>query len=359
VTTAVASRVEDPWVSALPRVVVVVGAGGVGKTSVAAALGLLSARAGDRTLVMTFDPARRLEASLGIGEAAGGELVAVGGDRSIGAGLDASLLDARATFDGLVRRHAPEPAAARRVLDNRFYRELGEGLSGILEYMAVERLFEVVAAGRHDRIVLDTPPTAQALDFLDAPRRIVSFLDAGGGRAPRRPWFDQRGRLAVGGPLRRPLERLVERVVGLDLVREIAELLAAFEPLFEGFRERAAAVEELLRSERTGFLLVAGADRQRLPDVLFFARSLVERRMRLDRVIVNRVQPRIERAREPGEPPPISLLRVLGEQDAASVARLRSLLGDRWPLVELPMMAREPSSLAGLEELSSLLSASR
>jgi anion-transporting ArsA/GET3 family ATPase len=218
--------------------------------------------------------------------------------------------------------------------------------------MAVERLFEVVAAGRHDRIVLDTPPTAQALDFLDAPRRIVSFLDAGGGRAPRRPWFDQRGRLAVGGPLRRPLERLVERVVGLDLVREMAELLAAFEPLFEGFRERAAAVEELLRSERTGFLLVAGADRQRLPDVLFFARSLVEREMRLDRVVVNRVQPTVEQAPAAGEPAAITFVRALGEQDARAVDRLRSLLGERWPVVVLPMLAREPSSLDGLEALA-------
>jgi len=348
------SRAAESWVAALPPVVVVVGAGGVGKTSVAAALALLSARAGDRTLVMTFDPSHRLKDSLGVGGAKGAEVVPVG-DQPIGAGLEASLLDARATFDGLVRRYAPDEASARRVLENPFYRELGEGLSGILEYMAVERLFEVVANGRHARIVLDTPPTAQALDFLDAPRRIVSFLDAGGSRAARRPWFDQRGRLAVGGPLRRPLERLVERVVGLDLVREMAELLAAFEPLFQGFRERAVAVEELLASERSRFLLVAGPDRQRLPDALFFARSLVDRGMRLDRVVVNRVLPRVGRAERSGEPPAISLLRALGEHDGTSVERLRSLLGLEWPVVELPMMPREPSNLDALEELAAEL----
>jgi anion-transporting ArsA/GET3 family ATPase len=349
--------VTRSWIDALPEVVVVVGGGGVGKTSLAAATALASARAGTPTLVMTFDPSRRLKDSLGIGEGSGAVAVRGPAGETLGGGLEASLLDARATFDALVRRYAPDAAAAARILDNRFYRELGGGLAGILEYMAVERLFEVSTEGRHGRVVLDTPPTAQALDFLDAPRRIVSFLDAGGGRAPARPWFDGRGRLAVGGPLRRPLERLVDRVIGLGLAREIAELLAAFEPLFRGFRERAFAVEELLRSARTRFVLVCGPDAQRLPDVLFFARALVERGMALDRVVVNRLHPRVRRPPAEGEPEPLRLLRALGERDAAAVARLRTLLGSGWPVLEVPMLAEEPASLERVATLADLLAA--
>ncbi|HVS13611.1 MAG TPA: ArsA-related P-loop ATPase [Thermoanaerobaculia bacterium] len=346
------------WIHELPEVVVVGGAGGVGKTSLAAAIALASARGDARTLVMTFDPARRLKDSLGVEAAATPVAVRLPGGQPPGASLEASLLDARASLDGLVRRYAPDPRTAARIFDNRFYRQLGGGLAGILEYMAVERLFEAVTEGRYDRIVLDTPPTAQALDFLDAPRRIVSFLDVSGGRAAARPWFDSRGRLAMGGPLRRPLERLADRVVGLGLVREIAELLAAFQPLFAGFRERAGEVEALLRSARTRFVLVAGPDLQRVPDVLFFARALVERGMALDRVVVNRVQPRVARAPADGEPEPLALLRSLGERDAAGSGRLRQLLGAEWPVLEVPMLAREPASLERLATLAERLAAS-
>jgi len=148
---------------------VVVGSGGVGKTTLAAALGLSAARAGRRTLVMTFDPSLRLKDALGVGERARDQEVPVRVDTP--GRLDVSLLDARATFDRLVLEYSPDEAAARRILDNRFYRHLAGGLAGILEYMAVERLFEVTAARRYDRIILDTPPTRQALDF---PRPIRS-----------------------------------------------------------------------------------------------------------------------------------------------------------------------------------------
>jgi anion-transporting ArsA/GET3 family ATPase len=173
----------------------------------------------------------------------------------------------------------------------------------------------------------------------------------------RRPWFDQRGRLALGGALRRPLERLADRVVGLGLVREIAEFLTAFEPLFAGFRQRASAVEALLTSARTRFVLVSGPDPQRVSDVLFFARALTERGMTLDRVVINRVHPRVAAARQTDEIAALSRLRVLGERGAAAIDTVRTLLGARWPVLEVPLLANEPASLDRLVELSELLSA--
>ena len=141
------------------RLIVVVGAGGTGKTTLAAALALGSAREGRRTLVMTFDPSLRLKDALGVGEAAKDEPVRVDAE---GPGqLDAALLDARRTFDRLIRTYAPDAAAAERIFSNRFYRDLAGNLAGILEYMATERLFEMRASGRYDRIILDTPPPAR------------------------------------------------------------------------------------------------------------------------------------------------------------------------------------------------------
>jgi anion-transporting ArsA/GET3 family ATPase len=173
-------------IAQLPPLVVVVGSGGVGKTSLAAALGLLSAEEGRDTLVMTFDPSLRLKDSLGVGEAARDKEVEVAVETP--GRLAASLLDARRTFDRLVERYAEDADDQKRILENRYYRQLAGSLAGILEYMAVERLFEVFDAGRYDRIILDTPPTRQALDFLEAPERIVGASE---GYDPPRPFWRQ------------------------------------------------------------------------------------------------------------------------------------------------------------------------
>ena len=276
-----------------PRLLVVVGAGGVGKTTLAAALGLLSARGGTDTLVMTFDPSHRLKDALGVGGEAGVETRV-----ELGAGvagrLDASLLDARRTFDGLVDRYAPDQAARDRILGNRFYRHLAGSLAGILEYMAVERLFEVWRDGRHERVILDTPPTRQALDFLTAPRRMVSFLDSGAVRVGTRRWFDDDGHLRgtrALGALGRKFEQFLDEVVGLELLRDMAEFFQAFGPLYEGFRRRAWEVEKLLVSPQTVFFLVSGAGEENVPDTLFFARKLGETGHHLGPVLVNRLHP--------------------------------------------------------------------
>lgn len=334
---------------------VVVGSGGVGKTTLAAALGLSAARAGRRTLVMTFDPSLRLKDALGVGERARDREVPVRVDTP--GRLDVSLLDAGATFDRLVLEYSPDEAAARRILDNRFYRHLAGGLAGILEYMAVERLFEVTAARRYDRIILDTPPTRQALDFLEAPDRVVGFLEGGAVRLAVRPWFDERGRLRAGvGPVRRGIEELLDRVIGLDLLREIAEFFRAFAPLYEGFRRRAAEVRKLLCAPETLFLLVAGPGEERIPDTLFFARRLREQGHHLGPIVVNQTHPLLPLdSADPrltgrmGEG--LRLLAWLGERDARGLAELRGLLGRDQRLVDLPFLAEPPTDLRSLEAL--------
>ena len=339
-----------------PSLIVVVGSGGVGKTSIAAAYGLLSARAGDDTLVMTFDPSLRLKDSLGVGDAARDREVRVA--LPDGAPLHASLLDARATFDRLIGRYAPDDASRRRILENRFYDHLAGHLAGILEYMAVERLFEVATESRHARIILDTPPTRQALDFLGAPERIVGFLDSGALRIALRPWFDESGHLKPArrlGALGRSLEGLLDRVVGLGLLREMAEFFQAFAPLYEGFRERALAVQELLKSERTLFVLVCGPGEERIPDTRFFARKLLETGHHLAALVVNRIHPVELADGGPAVGAGAEILAWRARQDARGVERLADLLGAERALDAVPLLAREPSDLAGLGRLAGRL----
>jgi anion-transporting ArsA/GET3 family ATPase len=343
-----------------PQLVLVVGAGGVGKTTLAASLGLVCAQLGHDTLVMTFDPSLRLKDTLGVGDHARDREVAVSVD---GPGkLSASLLDAKQTFDRLVRRNAPDEAAANRILNNRFYEHLAGNLAGILEYMAVERLFEVAAEQRYGRVILDTPPTRQALDFLDAPSRIVGFLDSGAVKFALRPWFDGDGRLkptARLGVLGRSVESFLDRIVGIDLLRDMAEFFQAFAPLFAGFRERADSVQALLRSSGTVFVLVTGPGEERVPETLFFARQLVERGYHLGPLVVNMVHPRGSaelRARSDlGEGP--RLLSWLGERDHQGLAALERLLARGQGLVAVPLLPEEPTDIASLEALGRLVTA--
>jgi len=343
--------------------VIVVGSGGVGKTTLAAAMGVAAAGAGRDTLVMTFDPSLRLKDALGVGEEAREREVAVPLEALGASGrLDASLLDARRTFDRLVARYAPDEAARRRILDNRFYQHLSGGLGGILEYMAVERLFEVAAEGRYQQVILDTPPTRQALDFLEAPSRIVDFLDSGALKVALKPWFDEEGRLRAAsrwGPLGRRAERFLDEVVGLDLLRDMAEFFQAFGPLFAGFRERAQAVEALLRSPRTRFVLVSGPGAERIPDTLFFARRLEQAGYHLGPILVNRVHPRFRSGGEAPTAPALAdgreLLVWLGERDHRGLAELAGLLSREQPLIDVPLLPGEPTDLPSLAALGRLL----
>lgn len=354
-------------ISAAHPLTIVVGSGGVGKTTLAAALGALAAREGQKTLVMTFDPSLRLKQALGVGEEAKESEIPVAFDAP--GTLHASLLDARRTFDKLIARYAPTEEAAERILANRFYQHLSGSLGGILEYMAVERLFEVAAEGRYSQVILDTPPTRQALDFLEAPARIVGFLDSGALRVALKPWFDEEGRLRATsrwGVLGRGAERFLDNVVGLDLLRHMAEFFQAFGPLYEGFRERATAVEQLLRSPRTRFLLVSGPGDERIPDTLFFARRLEAAGYPLAAIVVNRLHPELPMppslrdvpiSDDPTRPTGWQLLSWAADRDQKGLAALRALLAEDRPLAALPLLPDEPTDLAALEALGRQLAA--
>ena len=331
------------------RLLVVVGAGGVGKTTLAAGLGLHAAREGHRTLVMTFDPSLRLKDALGVGDSARDEAVRVKTDAP--ARLDVILLDARQTFDRLIARYAPDEAAAQRIYQNRFYRELAGRLAGILEYMAVERLFEVSKAREYDRIILDTPPTRQALDFLEAPDRIVDFLDSGAVKLALNPWWEK-------GPIKfaaKGVEGLADKLIGNRLLADMLEFFRAFGPLYDGFRERAAEVQKLLRAKETLFTLVAGPGEDRIPDAMFFARKLKEAGHRLGPIVVNQVHPRADR-RSGGQADSafadgLALFEYLGERDHRGIEKLRKLLSKDEPLVVVPLQAAPPAALGELEAL--------
>ena len=334
---------------------IVVGSGGVGKTTLAAAMGLNAASEGQNTLVMTFDPSMRLKDTLGVGEEARDKEIRVATDTP--GSLHATILDARATFDRLVERYAPDEASRRRILNNRFYRHLAGSLAGMLEYMAVERLYEIWVEKRYDRIILDTPPTRQALDFLEAPDRIVGFLDSGALRIALKPWFDEEGHIMGAtrlGFLGKRLEAFLDRMVGLGLLRDMAEFFQAFGPLFEGFRGRAVEVQQLLKAKETLFVLVSGPGEERIPDTMFFARRLEETGYNLGPVIVNRVHPRYEKGPvDGGSESARQALRVLewlGERDQIGLEQIRNLLAER-PLVALPLLPIAPTDLDSLEDL--------
>jgi len=333
---------------------VVVGAGGVGKTTLAAALGLEAARSGQRTLVMTFDPSHRLKDALGVGDEAREGAVRVKGTSGR---LEVALLDARSTFDRLIRRYAPDEASAERIFTNRFYRDLAGSLAGILEYMAVERLFEASAERQYDRIVLDTPPTRQALDFLEAPDRMVSFLESGAVKLALSPWWERGG---VGRmPLRiaaKGVEEVADRIMGKRLLRDMVEFFRAFQPLYDGFQERAQEVRKLLRARGTVFALVAGPGPDRIPDALFFARKLKEAGHRLGPVVVNGVAPRV--APPTGEGPArdgAALFHHLGARDHRGLEQLTRLLAGAHPVVVVPLHPTPPTDLPGLADIGTAL----
>lgn len=237
-------------VLARSEVALVLGSGGVGKTTSAAALGVAAAEMGREAVVVTIDPARRL------GEAFGGELqnepVPVEVPGAPGS-VEAAMLDPAATFDGLVREYAPDPDRAEALLSNPFYLNVSRSLSGVHEYMATERLYQLVQSGRYDLVVVDTPPSQQAIDFLDAPDRMVRFLNHRMYRALAAP-----GRFAVrtAGMAGRALAGLLSGVVGGQVVEDVAAFFAGFEGMEKGFASRAAATEELLRSPTTARVLV-------------------------------------------------------------------------------------------------------
>jgi len=270
-------------------VVVCCGTGGVGKTTVAAVLALEAARRGRRAVVVTIDPAKRLADALG--------LAGLTNDPSLIRGewpgeLWAMMLDTKSTFDALVAKYAPDPKQAASILENRFYRNIAGALSGTQEYMAMEKLYELHNDGRFDIIVVDTPPSRNALDFLDAPRRLTRFLDH---RLFRLLMMPTRAYLKAVNVATQTFLRAVSRVVGVEVVQDAVAFFQAFEGMEDGFRQRALRVRALLADPGTSFVLVTSPRRDAVDEGMFFARKLTESEISIDGLVVNRMHPRFGR----------------------------------------------------------------
>jgi anion-transporting ArsA/GET3 family ATPase len=266
------------------RVVLCCGSGGVGKTTVSAALSVKWAQEGARVAVLTIDPARRLAQSLGMGNL-GNEPQPVPLDGAPGR-LDAAMLEARATFDAVVRRLARSPEVADRILRNRYYQYAATGLGGSHEYMAQERLLELWQSNRYDIVVLDTPPTRQALDFLRAPERMASLMDEGVLRWLVMPASTGGWRaLELGSEA---VAKVLRSLLGERTVTEIGEFFEGFREIGESFRTRSIRVKELLRDPETRILLVTSPTATAEAEALYFLQMLRERGMPFGGFIVNR-----------------------------------------------------------------------
>jgi anion-transporting ArsA/GET3 family ATPase len=360
------------------RLLVCVGPGGVGKTTLGAALALAGARAGRRVAVITIDPARRLADALGL-DGLDDALRPVPGVAP--GSLDAAMLETKASYDALIGRITEDPEARRRILDNRVYQSFSRTLARSHAYVAMERLHDVLVRGEHDLIVLDTPPTRSALDILDAPGRLVRFLDervltafvgdpAGGAGA----WLRAKSaEVAL---------RLFGAMVGDELMRELAGFFEVFFHLRRGFAERARTVADHLRADRTGFVLVTAPAATHLADAAYLRDGLLARGAPLEAVLFNRAF-HSDPMGEPldGEPAwaPDAVLDELGLSGdergpaqavlAAARALRRELVADNRALDEamrrfaaeagprvrarrrLPMLAEEPATLEALAHL--------
>ena len=354
------------------------GSGGVGKTTTSAAIAAGVSERGKKVCVLTIDPAKRLADSLGL-EQLGNEARRVDPSLFREHGIEiegelwAMMLDAKATFDELVARQAPDEDARDRVLGNRIYQQISSALAGSQEYMAMEKLFELHTEGRFDLLVLDTPPTRNALDFLDAPRRLTQFIEGRSLRVFMRPT----GLAAkVAGRGASVALSVFKRIVGFDLLADLAEFFNAFSGMVDGFQARAKRVNSLLADKRTCFLVVCGPQGEPIDEAVYFHRKLVEAKLPFGGVIVNKVHYPAERLRGDGGDLGVALGEKLGDEDLAG--RVAGNFADYQALAErdarniehlakelrtkgvirVPYLDEDVHDLAGLAEINRYLFAS-
>jgi anion-transporting ArsA/GET3 family ATPase len=365
------------------KVICCVGSGGVGKTTTSAALALRAAMEGKRALVLTIDPARRLANSLGL-KHLGNQETRIDAAHFAEAKLTprgemwAMMLDLKRTWDELVRRDARTPQQAQAILDNKIYQTLSTAMAGSLEYMAMETVYEVASSGRYDVVVLDTPPTSNALDFLHAPNRILDVLDNNAMRLVLGPML-KAGKIGfrlLAAPSSLVL-RTLARFTGSDFLRDLAAFMIAFEGMYEGFKDRASKVKALLSSPKTAFVLVTSPNPLTTQEALFFHRALETDGIRTAAVVVNRVQ---RDPRRHGGPDNLPALRealhlaqikdenrlaerlcetlteqaILADLDRREVDRLRDTLRGV-PLFTVPRFRKDVHDLTGLWQIDEYL----
>jgi anion-transporting ArsA/GET3 family ATPase len=349
------------------RICVCAGSGGVGKTTTSAAIALGMAARGAKVAVVTIDPARRLANALGLEELHNDprrvepERLATGGLKVEGE-LWAMMLDPKRTFDELIERVAPTPERAEEIKANRVYRELSTAVSGSQEFTAVAKLYDLDQEHEFDLLVLDTPPSRTALDFLDAPQRLNSFLEGRALKALMRPTGVGMRVLGRGAS---PLLAGLRRVTGVDLVTDLATFFGLLGDMTADFTERAHQVERLLRARTTAFLLVSSAEREPIDEAIWFHRTLARTGLPFAGVVVNRVHHDLLSGSEPADVG-TALRRtalssdlvarvaenfrdyhLLARRDDHNIARLAKALGSH-PLLMVPQLDEDVHDLEGL-----------
>jgi len=348
------------------RICICGGSGGVGKTTTAAAIAMGEAAAGKRVAVVTIDPARRLANARGL-RRLGNEPRLVERERFAKQGLAmegelwAMMLDPKRTFDELIERLAPDARTRDEVLGNRIYQQLSTAVAGSQEYTAIAKLYELDRDDRFDLLVLDTPPSRNALDFLDAPDRLTQFLDGRALQAFLRPTGLATRIVGRGTGV---VFSVLKRVTGVDLLEDLSTFFRAISGLLDGFRERAAKVNELLADDRTVFLLVTSPEREPIAEALHFWRKLDAAEMPFGGVLVNRVHhdllgdadltalsvelaPQLgdDLARRVGEN--LRDYHVLAQRDRANIEGLHRDLGEP-PVITIPQLDDDVHDVAGL-----------
>jgi anion-transporting ArsA/GET3 family ATPase len=343
------------------RIVVCAGAGGVGKTTTAAAIAMGMAERGLKVAVVTIDPARRLADSLGL-EALGNEPRLVDPKRfsdhgvQISGELWALMLDSKRTFDALIERLAPDAATRDEVLSNRIYQQLSGAVAGSQEFSAIAKLYELDQEGDYDLLVLDTPPSRNALDFLDAPSRLTGFFQGRAIKMFLRP-------AGLGG---RILGRgtgvvfgLLERLTGVDLLHDLSVFFRALGGMIDGFTERARRVGALLEDPGTTFLIVTAPRHDPVEEAIYFHSKLADAGMPFGGLVVNRLHVAAEANGSPGleaelgealaarVATAVEELAALAEREAASLERLRTRLGDP-PTIVVPELEGDIHDVEGL-----------
>lgn len=342
------------------RVAVIAGSGGVGKTTVSAAMAMRAAIEGRRVVVVTIDPAKRLADALGFGAdtTIGNDPVRIPLDGAAGE-LWALMLDTRTTFDALVDRYSPNAEQAQRIRSNLFYRNISGALSGTQEYMAAEKLFELHGDPRFDLVIVDTPPTRQALDFLSAPARLRRFIDHPLYRIVIAP--SSIGLRAVNA-VSQPVLRTIARVVGAQALDDALAFFRAFQGLDVGFRQRAHDVDTVLHASTTSYVVVTSGQPEPVAEATYFIEQLESQSVAASLIIANRLTPRFGIDADPGIPRELidNLAELAAQADAESGAL--EPLGLRWPATARIDVAIVPEllderldALAALRRLGSML----
>jgi anion-transporting ArsA/GET3 family ATPase len=338
------------------------GSGGVGKTTTSAAIALGMAARGKKVAVLTIDPARRLANSLGLPELGNEERLV---DADVPGELWAMMLDPKRTFDEVVEWHAPDERTRDAVLSNPIYQELSNAVAGSQEYMAMEKLHELHQEGRYDLLVLDTPPTRNALDFIDAPKKLAAFIDSRALQLFTAPGLLGLKVLGRGSGM---VFSVLKRATGVDLLEDLSTFFTSFGSMTEGFRERAEHVNALLADSRSAFVLVTSPRADAVEEAGWFHHRLLDAGLPFAGVVANRVHPAL-----PKGDPSAELASLLGDdalarrvmrtfeeerrlaaRDRANLAALRKRLG-RKPMIEIPHLDEDVHDLDGLRRMDEYL----